>query len=208
VRDYIDISIPIHNGMLSWPTDPKVEILSFKDQSSGKASNVSTLSMGTHTGTHIDPPVHFLSGGDTLDDISLNVLIGPAKVVELDVDRKITAADIMVHDLTGVKRILFKTKNSRLYESGEFVKEFVYLSKDGAEYLVEQEVRLVGIDYLSIDEYGNKDAPAHHVLLEGNVTIIESIDLSLATAGEYELVCLPLRVRKGNGGPARAVLFR
>jgi len=208
MRDFIDISMPINNSMLSWPTDPKVDVSAFKDQSSGKASNVSTLNIGTHTGTHIDPPVHFLSGGKTLDDISLDILIGPTRVVELDVDRKITAADLKYHDLSDVKRVLFKTKNSRLYKSREFVKDFIYLAKDGAEYLVEQGIVLVGIDYLSIDEYGNKEAPAHHVLLEGNVVIVESIDLTLVTAGEYELICLPLRISRGNGGPARAVLLR
>ncbi len=208
MRDFIDISMPIYNGMLSWPTDPKVDVRAFKDQSTGKASNVSTLNIGTHTGTHIDPPVHFISGGKTLDDISLDILIGPARVLELNVEKKIGAEDLKKHDLSGIKRVLFKTNNSHLYKLEEFTRDFIYLAKDGAEYLIEQGVGLIGIDYLSIDEYGNKDAPAHHILLGGDVTIIEGINLSQVSAGEYELICLPLRVSEGNGGPARAVLLR
>ncbi len=208
MRDFIDISMPIYNGMLSWPTDPKVDVRAFKDQSTGKASNVSTLNIGTHTGTHIDPPVHFISGGKTLDDISLDILIGLARVLELNVEKKIGAEDLKKHDLSGIKRVLFKTNNSHLYKLEEFTRDFIYLAKDGAEYLIEQGVGLIGIDYLSIDEYGNKDAPAHHILLGGDVTIIEGINLSQVSAGEYELICLPLRVSEGNGGPARAVLLR
>lgn len=208
MKKYIDISMPIREGMLRWPTDPKVRISAFKDQSSGKSSNVSLLEMGTHTGTHIDPPLHFLAGAASVDELPLEVLIGPARVIEVDAEEAIGIADLEGLDLTGVARILFKTTNSDLYLKDEFNRDYVYLSGDGADYLVEKKIRLVGIDYLSIDGFGDRAAPAHHRLLSSGTVILESIDMSAVEPGDYQLICLPLRIENGNGGPARVVLVR
>lgn len=208
MRKFYDISVPIQNDMLAWPTDPRVRIKVFKDQASGKSSNVSALEIGTHTGTHIDPPAHFISGGVTVDELPLSILIGPVRVLGLEADDGIGRDSLEQMDLEGVSRVLLKTKNSEKFRSDVFNKNFIYLTKEGAEYLVERNIRLVGIDYLSIDAYGDRQAPAHHILLANGVVILENIDLSSVGPGDYDLVCLPLRISDGDGAPARAVLVK
>lgn len=208
MRQIFDVSLPIHQEMISWPTDPKVGISPFKDQQTGKTSNVLSLRMGTHTGTHIDAPAHFIKGGLTVDELPLSVLIGPVRVFWIDVAGEINRGDLEDLDFRGVGRVFLKTRNSELYRTGSFSREFAYLSGRAADFLLEQGVKLVGIDYLSIDAYGAERAPAHQALLAGGVVIVESIDLSGVESGDYELICMPLRISGGDGAPARVVLVR
>ncbi|HEX21527.1 MAG TPA: cyclase family protein [Actinobacteria bacterium] len=208
MRRFYDISMPIYQGMLSWPSDPDVFITPFKEIAAGKSSNVSAITMGTHSGTHLDPPVHFFPDGATVDTLSFDAMIGEATVVALEVEKEIGRDVLEELELNGVERILFKTKNSLFIRSETFKKDFVHLTKDGAQYLADIGVKLVGIDYLSIDGYGDKEAPVHNIFLSRGIVILESIDLSAVEPGRYQLICLPLRIVKGNGGPARVVLIK
>lgn len=162
--------------------------------------------MGTHAGSHIDAPRHFVSGGQTVDDVPLDVLIGPALVVGIEGDIIDAAALRAALGAGSATRVLFKTANSRLWSGSAFVPHFTGLSADGADFLVESGARLVGIDYLSIEASHSAGAPAHKRLLESGIIIVESLDLSSVPPGEYELICLPLRLSGLDGAPARVVL--
>ena len=202
-----DVTVTISREMPVYPGDPQIEIKRTLLLEEGDVANVSHLSCGTHIGTHVDPPSHFVEGGIALDQLPLDVLIGPARVVDVgDVD-VIDAATVEKTALDGVTRVLFKTRNSRLWSSPhEFQRDFVYLDADAAEILVARGVKLVGIDYLSIEMF-NFEQPATHVaLLSNNVIVVEGLDLSGVTPGDYELICLPIKIKDGDGGPARVVL--
>ncbi|QQS45990.1 MAG: cyclase family protein [Acidobacteriota bacterium] len=202
-----DITVPISNELPVYPGDPPIEIRRTQSIENGDIARVSHLSFGTHIGTHIDPPYHFIKEGVTLDQLPLDVLIGPARVVDCGEVAVIDRPLLSRLDLGNADRILFKTRNSRFWrESREFRKDFVYLETSAAEALVELGVRLVGIDYLSVEKYDFDQPTTHWTLLGNNVIVVEGLDLSEVTAGEYELICLPLRIRDGDGGPARVVL--
>ncbi len=202
-----DITVPISNDLPVYPGDPAIQITRVMSLEKGDLARVSHLSFSTHIGTHIDPPYHFMMGGQPLDQVPLEVFIGPARVIDAgDVD-VIDAALLAKFDLDGATRILFKTRNSRLWrETNEFREDFVYLETDGAELLVERGVRLVGIDYLSIEKFNFDKPTTHWTLLGAGVVIVEGLDLSEVEPGDYELICLPLKIKDGDGGPARAVL--
>jgi len=204
-----DVTVRLSNEVLIWPGDPAFSTRPFKSMARGDRSNVTQVDMGVHTGTHIDAPFHFEPDGAGVDELSLDVLIGPCRVLDLTgpeecVDRSRLAS----LDLDGVTRLLFKTRNSKWWESPNepFHSDFVYLALDGAEYLVERGVKLVGIDYLSIEKYKNPGHPTHHALLRNGVVIIEGLNLTGVPAGEYELIALPLRLKGADGAPTRVVL--
>ena len=204
-----DVSLTISNGMVAWPGDPEVNIMPYKSIKEGASSNVSRIQLGSHTGTHIDVPYHFIDGGRTLDDIPIEIFVGKARLFELAVLKKIDAGDLNRLNLTGVERVLFKTRNSRFWERNEgFRKDFVYLTSEGAGFLVDSGVKMVGIDYLSVEEFGNKSAPAHHILLGAGVIVVEGLNLSGLKEGEYEIICSPLKIKGGDGAPARVFLRR
>jgi len=202
-----DVTVTISREMPVYPGDPQIEIKRTLLLEEGDVANVSHLSCGTHIGTHVDPPSHFVEGGIALDKLPLDVLIGPARVVDVgDVD-VIDAATVEKTALDGVTRVLFKTRNSRLWSSPhEFQRDFVYLDADAAEILVARGVKLVGIDYLSIEMFNFEQPATHMALLSNNVIVVEGLDLSGVTAGDYELICLPIKIKDGDGGPARVVL--
>ena len=202
-----DVTVTISREMPVYPGDPQIEIKRTLLLEEGDVANVSHLSCGTHIGTHVDPPSHFVEGGIALDKLPLDVLIGPARVVDVgDVD-VIDAATVEKTALDGVTRVLFKTRNSRLWSSPhEFQRDFVYLDADAAEILVARGVKLVGIDYLSIEMFNFEQPATHLALLSNNVIVVEGLDLSAVTAGDYELICLPIKIKDGDGGPARVVL--
>jgi arylformamidase len=171
----------------------------------GSPCNVSLITMGSHTGTHIDPPYHFEKYGTRADEIPLEVLIGPALVV--DTSREVIEGSFLRGlDLTGVERVLFKTRNSGYLRDGAFSDEFVRLTPDAAEYLVWLGVKLVGVDYITVEAADDQGQPVHKAFLKAGVVILEGLDLSGVTPGAYELICLPLKVKDGDGAPARVVL--
>ncbi len=202
----IDVTATIRDGMVHWPGNPEVRLSRALDIARGGDANVSKLELGVHTGTHVDAPVHFIEGASGVDELPLDGLIGPARVVELPAVREITAGDLRPHGIRRGERILFKTSNSaRCWTSATFVPDYVFLTEGGARHLIEQGVRTVGIDYLSIGG-GEDSAATHRALLSSGVCIIEGLDLRAASAGEYDLLCLPLKLHQADGAPARVVL--
>jgi arylformamidase len=206
-----DLSVPLSNEMPTWPGDPGIEIGDWQSIANGDGANVSVLKFGAHTGTHIDAPAHFIEGAKKLESVSLDVLMGEAQVVEVPESYQSIDEDfVLTHCASGTVRVLFKTRNSRFWSDPTFGfrKDFTYLDLEAARRLVELGVKLVGIDYLSIEKFGNKGHETHLALLSHDVVIVEGLNLGGINAGTYELICLPLRLRsgKGDGGPARAVL--
>jgi arylformamidase len=173
---------------------------------SGEPYNVARITMGAHSGTHVDAPYHFLADGDTVDELPLEILIGKARVVEIGARDKIERSDLEALDLRDDLRVLIRTRMSGQLRVPEFQEDFVYLTPDAATYLVQAGIKLVGIDYLSVERYGSKEFAAHHALLSAGVVIVEGLDLSAAEPGEYDMTCLPLRIVGADGSPARVVL--
>jgi len=206
-----DVSVPICAATPTYPGDPGIEITSWLKLESGDPANVSLLKFGAHTGTHVDAPAHFLVGARRLESLPLDVLVGEAEVVEVPADCR-AIDDRVVRQLlnSSPARVLFKTRNSEFWNTttATFRPDFTYLDVSGAELLVQRKVRLVGIDYLSIEQFQSPDFATHHQLLSNNVVIVEGLDLRGVPAGRYELICLPLRIREGSGdgAPARAIL--
>jgi arylformamidase len=204
-----DISVPIRSGGLVYPGNPEIEITLQQAVAKGAGANVSFIRFGSHTGTHADAARHFFDDGQTVDKIPLDRLMGPALLLSFSDDvRAVSAADLREHDLKGRKRILLRTRNSALLSQKEFARDYTYLAPDGAQYLVDNGVELVGIDYLSIEQFHSGHHKTHRTLLERSVVILEGLDLSVPAPGEYELICLPLRIEGCDGAPARAVLIR
>jgi arylformamidase len=199
-----DISVPIRPGMIIYDGNPGVELERVDSIAKGAHANVSRLELGTHTGTHVDAPLHFLEGAPGSESIELEPLIGPAAVVDAtsadgDLDEQaLEALDIPAQ----AERVLLKTANGRLWERDEFSRDFIRLTGSGARYLIRNGTRLVGIDFLSIG-----DEEAHRELLGAGVVPVEGLDLRAVEPGEYQLVCLPLRLEGSDGAPARVVLI-
>jgi arylformamidase len=192
--------------MVHWPDNPPIEVVRVMDMDKGDPATVSRLSLGVHTGTHVDAPVHFLVDGAGVDAISLDQLLGEARVVEVADGPSIGAAQLRAVDPRPGERLLFKTRNSaRCWKADRFLADFVYLSLEGAALLAERRVRTVGIDYLSIAGM-DEGVPTHRTLLEQGICIIEGLDLSSVPPGSYELICLPLRLAGADGAPARVLL--
>ena len=200
-----DITAGISEDMVIYPGDPETRIKRVGKVEEGAPANISEYTFGSHAGTHIDPPFHLNSSGAKADEIALDALIGPAVVVEA-VTEIINAAFIERQGLRGTERVLFKTRGSGLMKESRFSEDFTRLDKGAAEALVRLGVRLVGIDYLSV-EFGDPGLPVHRTLLGAAVAILEGLDLSRIRPGRYELVCLPLKIIGGDGAPARAVLL-
>jgi arylformamidase len=204
---YHDVSVPISAEMPIYEGDPPVNIGLSSSIEKGDLANVSRLTMGVHTGTHVDASLHFLRNGTTVKEIPLDILIGPALVVEVADSKEISREALVSVSLVGEQRVLLKTSNSSLWREKGFRKDFAYIAGSAAKYLVEIGVRLVGIDYLSVEKFGATDPVTHLTLLRAGVVIIEGLDLSLVEAGRYELICLPLCIQGAEGSPCRAVLI-
>jgi arylformamidase len=203
-----DISVPIRSGGLVYPGNPVIEIELQQAIARGAGANVSFIRFGSHTGTHADAARHFFDDGQAVDSIPLERLIGPAIVVSFpDSLMAITAADLDGVDIGSHKRVLLRTRNSKLLSQREFVPDYTYVAPDAAALLVERGVELVGVDYLSIEQLHSGHHRTHRTLLGASVVILEGLDLSLVEPGEYELICLPLRIAGCDGAPARAVLL-
>jgi arylformamidase len=202
---YHDVTVPLAPGVPVYPEDPPFSIEAVQRLGSAPC-NVSRMSLTTHTGTHVDAPAHFLAGGGTVDQLPLEILMGKTRVVEVLARERVGRADLEAHDLRDDIRVLLKTRMSGQMLKQAFQEDHVYLSRDAAVYLAQAGIKLVGFDYLSIDRSGAEVFPAHHVLLEAGVVILEGLDLSEVSPGEYDMACLPLRVAGGDGAPARVVL--
>ena len=203
-----DISVPIRSGGLVYPGNPEIDITLQQAVAKGAGANVSAIRFGSHTGTHADAARHFFDDGQPVDQIPLERLIGPALLVSFADDvRAVGASELEAHDLGGYKRILLRTRNSALLSRKEFVRDYTYLAPDGAEFLVDKGVEVVGIDYLSIEQFHSGHHRSHRTLLAKAVVILEGLDLSAPPAGVYQLICLPLRIEGCDGAPARAVLI-
>jgi arylformamidase len=204
---WIDVSVRLKTGMVNWPGDPSVRISHSLDMERGDACTVSLLEMAAHTGTHMDAPSHFVRGGVGIDDMPLDAAIGPARVIAIP-DRVSIKPDALVrHAIRRGERILFKTHNSdHCWDTDSFIEDFVYLSAAAAQYLAERQVRLVGVDYLSVGGFRADGVETHQVLLQAGVWVIEGLDLKRVRPGRVQLVCLPLKIAGGDGAPARALV--
>ena len=204
---WIDISVPIYTGMVHWPDNPPVRIERMQDLSRGDSANVSKIELGAHTGTHMDAPRHFLADGAGLDEMPFDATIGLVRVIPITHPRAILPTELEVHNLQAGERVMFRTQNSeRCWKDDRFVEDFVYISAAAAQFLVERQVRTVGIDYLSVGGYVHDGIETHQILLGAGIWLIEGLNLSEVKPGTYELVCLPLRVVGADGAPARAIL--
>ena len=208
---FYDISVPLTNEMPTYPGDPGIQISDWFTLANGDAANVTHLKLGAHTGTHVDAPAHFIEGAARVESLQLEALIGKAQVIVvpetvLSINKTFVAEQLKPN----VTRLLFRTRNSSFWHDHptEFRQDFTYLELEAAEFLVQHSVQLIGIDYLSIEQFRQKQHETHLALLAHGVVILEGLDLSGVPEGLYELICLPMRIRsgKGDGSPARAVL--
>jgi arylformamidase len=202
---FIDVTVPLSADLPTFPGDPP-----FKRDATHRLGadpyNVSQMTLGTHAGTHVDAPFHFIEGGATIDELALDILIGKVRVVDLLGRDSVERADLEALDLREDLRVLLKTRNSGQLRQPSFQEDFVYLAPDAATYLAQVGIKLVGFDYLSIEKFGSRDYAAHRALLEAGDVIVEGLDLSEIEPGEYDMVCLPLRIAGADGSPARVVL--
>lgn len=202
-----DVTVPLSPDTPLYPGDPDVVIEPKMRLSNGESQNLTFYGFGSHTGTHIDAPFHFIEDGSKVDELPLELLMGRTRVIECASGNQITAESLEEHDLSDAMRVLFKTRNSYLWESGKgFVKKYVHLTVDAAAYLVESGIKVVGVDYLSVDKYPSDEFEVHQTLLKNGVIIIEGLDLREVEPGDYEMICLPLKIKDGDGAPARVVL--
>ena len=208
VPKLLDVSVPLRQGLPTYPNNPPFELQPIQRIADGGTANVSRLVMGTHTGTHVDAPFHFFDKGIGVDELPLELLIGRARVVEIKARGGIAASDLEEAGLREDLRVLFKTPNSALWNSDTFHEDYAHITDSGARYLVEQGVKVVGVDYLSVEQFKKPGAPAHRTLLSNGVIIIEGLNLAEAEPGMYEMYCLPLPVTGGDGAPARVILKR
>jgi arylformamidase len=202
-----DISVPLVHGGLIYPNNSPISITPAQEIAKGASSNSSTLSFGSHTGTHVDAPKHFFDDGAGVDALPLDVLMGPAVLIRVDDEvMAVGEKELSLHHLTGHTRVLIKTRNSDFVRERDFKKDYTYLTPEGATYLVGLGVKLVGVDYLSVEQFHSGHHRTHRTLLGAGVVIVEGLDLSVPPMGPYELRVLPLRIPGLDGAPARAVL--
>jgi len=204
---WIDVSVPIRTGMVRWPGNPEIRIeRREKPVAEGGFSRDSTLSLGAHTGTHVDAPIHFGVGAVGVDALPIDTFVGVARVVAIAHPRAIERAELEPLAIAPGERLLFKTSNSsQRWSTDDFAPDYVYVSADAARYLVDRAVRAVGVDYLSVASR-TEAVVTHRVLLAGGVGVLEGLNLAAVDPGVYDLIALPLRVVDGDGAPARAVL--
>jgi len=201
-----DVTVPLSKELIVYPGDPHVKIISRTTIGKDDAQcNLSRYSFSSHAGTHVDPPAHFIENGVTVDNLPLELLMGRARVVEVTAP-VIDEAVLEEFDFTADARVLFKTRNSYLWSQKKFVEDYVYITAGAARVLVAEGIKVVGIDYLSVDKFGSGETQTHLTLLKAGVVVIEGLDLREVEPGDYEMVCLPLKVKNGDGAPARVVL--
>jgi arylformamidase len=207
--EWVDISLPLRNKMVYWPVRdvPTIEIVKYPDKDS--PITLWELKMKSHTGTHVDAPRHFIPDGATIDEMPLDALIGPARIIEIKDPEVIQPAELEPHDIRPGERILFKTQNSsRCYQTDELVEDYISFSIEAAHFLADKKVSVVAIDYIAIGNVNDWENlfEVHNILLGNGVWVLEGINLSGVEAGPCELICLPLRLEGGDASPARAIV--
>jgi arylformamidase len=202
-----DATLPIRQGMLTFPGDPPFRMSPFFSRTQGDPFNLSLVSMGTHMGTHVDAPAHYLDGGATVDQIPLDVLIGPGVILDMTGRSFVDRRALEESNLDNHVRVLLKTDNGPKLSNSEFHTDFIQLTEDAAHLLVERKVLLVGIDYLSIEGYENPTAPVHRALLSSGVLVVEGLNLVQIPAGPCEIYCMPLKIAGADGAPARVLIL-
>jgi arylformamidase len=202
-----DVSMPLSDGMPAFPGDPAFESERVRAIARGDPYNLTRLALGSHAGTHVDPPLHFVDGAPGTDLLDLDQLNGPCAVLDVDpAQGSIGAAEIRSLP-PGTRRVLFRTANSpRWSRSLTFFPDYVGLTLGAADALLGAGVRVVGLDALSIESSPDGSFPVHRRLLGSKALLIEGLLLDAVRPGPYDLVCLPLKIRGGDGGPARVVL--
>lgn len=206
---WIDISIPLRNAMVHWPTDGPTLIRRILDVDKGDKVTMSEMTLISHTGTHMDAPLHFIYRGKTIDEMPLDTAIGLARVIEIKDTESVKTEELASFNIQRGERILLKTLNSeRVYRTDEFVDDYVYISTEAARFLAEKDIRVIGLDYISIGSYKLESnvKETHEAFLSRGIWIIEGLNLSGVKAGNYELICLPIKLEKGDAGLARAIL--
>jgi arylformamidase len=201
-----DATLAIHEKMVVFPGDPPFKKEPVSQIQTGDEVNLTRITMGTHLGTHVDPPAHFIDNGATVDQVPLETLVGPGVVADLKGCPRIDRRALEKAAIAGHQRVLLKTDNGILLLESPLHPDTVHLTEDGARYLVENRVRLVGIDALSIEHHENPGSPVHHLLLEAGVLVAEGVHLLEIPPGEYEIFCLPLKIKGADGSPARILL--
>lgn len=202
----IDVTVPLDAHLPVYPGNSPFVLEPIKRIARGDSSNVSTLHMSAHSGTHVDAPRHFFDAGPGTEALPLELLVGRTRVIEVASRLGVGPDDLARHDLSQDVRLLIKTHNSQLWSSRDFHPDYVGVTEGGARYLVDHGVKVIGVDYLSVEQFKKPGAPAHHVLLGAGAIVIEGLDLRDVEPGVYEMFCLPLRVVDADGAPARVVL--
>ena len=203
-----DISVPLSKDVPVYPGDPGFKMRPLAQMSKGSPYNLSLLNMGTHTGTHVDPPIHFIPGGRSVEALPIEAMVGPAYVAEIMDQDNISAEGLEGADIPkDAERLLLKTKNCALWEHKEFIENFVFITESGAKWIVDRGITFVGIDYLSVEQYNSQQPMAHTTLLGAGIVVAEGLDLREVPQGRYFLVFLPIKINGGDGAPARAILL-
>jgi arylformamidase len=206
------VSLVLQPDMVIWPGEPGPKFMPLRRIAMGETANVSLITFGNHTGTHVDPPIHFIDGGNTVDNLPIDALVGACRVVAFPNSGHVTGVWLDGANIpAGAERLLFKTRNSERWAdpTAAFTRDFTAIDASAARWCVEHRVKLVGVDYLSIEPQGpeKQGYPVHNTLLRANVVIIEGLDLRSIAAGDYELVCAPIKFLGGDGAPARVFLI-
>ena len=209
--EWIDISVPfpVDKPMPYFPTDPQgPSITRIFDRTKGDPVTMSQININSHNGTHIDSPFHFMAEGTTIDMMPLDTAIGPARVIEIKDPNLINPEELEGHNIRAGERVLFKTINSSYYKQGKFVEDFVHITKESAHFIADKNISVVGIDYLAVGSFRDRSSliEVHQILLGNGIWIVEALDLSRVEPGDYEIICLPIKIKQGDAGQARAII--
>ena len=205
---WIDVSLTLKSNMVHWPGDPPFSIERVREMDRGDTVNLSKITMGAHSGTHVDAPVHFIKGAKGVDRLLFDLLIGPARIIEIADTDTIKEKELAGHGIKKGERILLRTRNSikKILYSDTFSEDFVYMEKGAAEFLVTRGIKTLGVDYLSVGGYKKNGSDVHRTLLNAEILVIEGLDLTEALPGDYNMICLPMKILGSDGAPARVIV--
>jgi arylformamidase len=206
--EWTDISLTVKSNMMHWPGDPPVSIKRVRDMDSGDSVNLSKITMGVHSGTHVDAPMHFIKGGKGVDRILFDSLMGGARIIEIASNDAIGKRELARQRIRRGERILLRTRNSvkKIFNRDKFTQEFVHLDRSAADFLSARGIKTLGVDYLSVGGYKKDGHDVHRTLLGAGVLLIEGLDLSAVRPGSYDMICLPMKILDSDGAPARVIV--